>query len=154
MLAKLILVTAATTGGGVLFWNGVPYSIENAKCCSFLPIKSRLFCHEFKHSLVYFLQGWIKLWCTKIVIIHCREEGCIGKYAPWGNLEGRGVQIAEGGVFFQFIPTRDSVLPFFFPEQECIGNYIPNSWLVLTVYGFNTPLLYKKRMEITAQLAG
>ena len=20
-----------------------------------------------------------------IVIIHCREEGCIGKYAPWGN---------------------------------------------------------------------
>ena len=34
-----------------------------------------------------------------IVTIHSREKGWIGKYAPWGNLEGRGVQIAEGGVF-------------------------------------------------------
>ena len=31
------------------------------------------------------------------------------------------------GHIFQFIPTRGSVLPFFFPERECIGNYPLNS---------------------------
>ena len=124
MLAKLILVTAATTGGGVLFWNGVPYSIENAKCCSFLPIKSRLFCHEFKHSLVYFLQGWIKLWCTKIVIIHCREEGCIGKYAPWGKLEGRGVQILE---YCQIVNHYSSMPWFKYRNLSVIVNCVSKS---------------------------
>ena len=50
-----------------------------------------------------------------------------------------------GSVLLQFIPTRSSVLPFFFPEQELIGNYIPSiNWVVLTVYKFNTLLLYKK----------
>ena len=34
-----------------------------------------------------------------IVIIHCPEEGCMGKYAPCGNLEGQEVQIASEGVF-------------------------------------------------------
>ena len=68
---------------------------------------------------------------------------------PEGNLEGRGVQIAElarGAYFvvFQFILTRGSVLPFFFPERECFGNYPSNSRGVLTVYKFNTLPLYKK----------
>ena len=31
-----------------------------------------------------------------------------------------------------------------FPERECIGNYTPKSWAVLTVYKFNTLPLYKK----------
>ena len=35
-------------------------------------------------------------------------------------------------------------MPFFFPEQECIGNYTPNSRVVLAVYNFNTLPLYKK----------
>ena len=73
---------------------------------------------------------------------------------PGGDLKGQGVQIAKGGVFFPIHPDSRQCIAILFPEQECIGNYIPISWLVLTVYGFNTLLLYKKRMEITPQLAG
>ena len=59
----------------------------------------------------------------EVVIIRYREEGCIGKYAPRGNLylEAREMAIprAEGwklpqGRIFQFILTQGSVLPFFF----------------------------------------
>ena len=48
------------------------------------------------------------------------------------------------GRIFQFIPTRGSVLPFFFPARECIGNCPSNSRGVLTVHKFNTLPLYKK----------
>ena len=58
------------------------------------------------------------------------------------------VQIAEVGRIFQFIPTRGSVLPFFFPERECIGYYTPGSWVELTVYKFNTLPLYKKEWVV------
>ena len=90
------------------------------------------------------------------VIIHCREEGCIGKSAPPGNLHPEAREIARGqsrgqrcanwrgGRFFQIIPTRGSVLPFFFPERKCLGNYPSNSRGVLTVYKFNTLPLFKK----------
>ena len=68
----------------------------------------------------------------KRMAIHCLELGWIGKYAPWGNfhLEARKIRGPRGancrrGRNFQFIPTRGSVLPFFFPERECIGNYTP-----------------------------
>ena len=64
--------------------------------------------------------------CDENVIIHCREEGCIGKSAPPGNLHPEAREIARGqyrgprgancrgGRNFQFIPTRGSVLSFFF----------------------------------------
>ena len=52
----------------------------------------------------------------------------------------------RGGRIFQFIATRGSVLTFFFLVRECIGNYTQNSQVVLTIYNFNTLLLYKKRM--------
>ena len=58
------------------------------------------------------------------VILHWREEGCIGNYAPRGprdcprakpegNLEGRG------GRNFQYIPPLVSVITFFFPRRGC-----------------------------------
>ena len=50
----------------------------------------------------------------------------------------------RGRCIFPSILTRGGVLPFFFPEQECIGNYTPNSRVVLAVYNFNTLPLYKK----------
>ena len=90
------------------------------------------------------------------VIIHWREEGCIGKYAPWDNLHPKARDIARGQSrgprsansrgesILQLIPTRGNVLPFIFPERECIGNYPSNSRYVLTVYNFNTLPLYKK----------
>ena len=88
-----------------------------------------------------------KLFMAQINLINCWEEGCIGKYALWGNLhperlpedkaqgQSRGPRGANcrGRHIFQFIPTRGSVLPFFSPKRECIGNYNPNSWVVLTV---------------------
>ena len=40
----------------------------------------------------------------------------------------------------------------FFPERECIGNYTPNSWVVLTIDNFNTLLLYKEKNDIDAVL--
>ena len=40
----------------------------------------------------------------------------------------------------------------FFPERECIGNYTPNSWVVLTIYNFNTLLLYKEKNDIDSVL--
>ena len=58
------------------------------------------------------------------------------------------VQIAEGGRINQFIPTRGSVFPFFFQKQECIGNYVSNSRVVLIVYNFNALPLYKKEWPI------
>ena len=82
-------------------------------------------------------------------ITHCREEGCIGKYAPprierfaeAGILHPEAREIARGRSpraisraegckipaeanlevrgrrIFQFIPTRGSVLTFFFTEK-------------------------------------
>ena len=40
----------------------------------------------------------------------------------------------------------------FFPERECIGNHTPNSWVVLTIYNFNTLLLYKEKNDIDSVL--
>ena len=40
----------------------------------------------------------------------------------------------------------------FFPERECIGNYTPNSWVVLTIDNFNTLLLYKEKNDIDSVL--
>ena len=57
----------------------------------------------------------------------------------------RGAKCLRGH-FFQFIPTKGSVLTFFFPGSECIGNHTLNCWIVLTVYKFNTLPLYKKIM--------
>ena len=57
------------------------------------------------------------------------------QFAPWGP---RAISMVEGcklpkGRIFQFIATRGSVLTFFFPDRECIGNYTPNSRVVLPV---------------------
>ena len=59
------------------------------------------------------------------------------------------MQIAEGRIF-QFIPTRGHSVCF--PERECIGNYTPNSWVVLTIDNFNTLLLYKEKNDIDSVL--
>ena len=45
-------------------------------------------------------------------------------------------------------------MPFFFPEQECIGNNPSNSRGVLRVYKFSTLPLYKKRIVITSYGGG
>ena len=73
-----------------------------------------------------------------IVIIHCREEECIGKYAPWGNLEGQGVQIANS--------SRLEVVycHSFFQSGSELKITPPSSRVVLTVYKFNTFPLFKK----------
>jgi len=50
-----------------------------------------------------------------------RPPEAIAPRGPEGNLEDRGVRIAEGGGrIFQFIPTRGSALTFFFPEREVL----------------------------------
>ena len=54
-------------------------------------------------------------------------------------------QTLPRGRIFQFIPTRGHSVCF--PERECIGNYTPNSRVVLTVYNFNTLPLYKKEVD-------
>ena len=93
------------------------------------------------------------------VIIHCREEGCIGNRPPEAiytlrrKSRGPRISVSEGcklprGRTFQFIPTRGSVFPFFFQKQECIGNYVPNSRVVLILCNFNALLLYKKEWPI------
>ena len=73
-----------------------------------------------------------------VVIIHCREEECIGKYAPWGNLEGQGVQIANS--------SRLEVVycHSFFQSGSELKITPPSSRVVLTVYKFNTFPLFKK----------
>ena len=67
-----------------------------------------------------------KINCSKkfgekiIVSVHCREEGCIGKYIPRGQSRGpRGAKSppegnleGRGGCISQCIPTRGSVRPF------------------------------------------
>ena len=60
---KLIKITTANTSGTLLFQVGVHFSIrtQNARFCQFW-----LFCCEFTHFLVYFLQAWIMWRCTKI----------------------------------------------------------------------------------------
>ena len=47
---------------------------------------------------------------------------------------------------FPIHPVSRQCIAIFLPERECIGNYTPNSRLVLTVYKFNTLPLYKKKL--------
>ena len=61
---------------------------------------------------------------------------------PDGNLKG------QGGRIFQVILNQGSVLQFLFTEQECIGNFTPKGLVVLAVYKFNMPLLYKNEFTI------
>ena len=56
------------------------------------------------------------------------------------------------GCIFQFLPTQGSILPFFFPERECIGNYPSDSWGVMTVYIFHTLPLYKRECILPKNL--
>jgi len=85
-----------------------------------------------------------------IVIIHAERRGVLKNIGILelakleGNFEGRGVQIAEGGVFSNSFRLKAVYRHSFFPERECIGNYIPNSQVVLIVYNFNTLPLYRK----------
>ena len=74
----LLLMIVDESGGRQVSWQGVMMLVEFFVDCGCIRV-------------------WV--WLQKNVIIHCREEGCIGKYAPWGNLEGRRVQIAPGGIF-------------------------------------------------------
>ena len=55
------------------------------------------------------------------------------KGKPRGQSQGLRGANCRGGRIFQFIPTRGSMLPFFFPEREFIGYYTPDSWVVFTV---------------------
>ena len=70
--------------------------------------------------------------------------GVYWKIRPLRQSRGPRGANCRGGIF-QFNPTRGSVLPFFFPKRECIGNYPSNSRGMLTVYEFNTFPLYKKK---------
>ena len=62
------------------------------------------------------------------------------KIRPLRQSRGPRGASCQGGCIFQFIRTRDSVLPFFFPET---GNYTLSSWVVLKVYKSNALLLCK-----------
>ena len=82
----------------------------------------------------------------------CWKIHPLRQFAPRGP---RAISMVEGcklpkGRIFQFIATRGSVLTFFFPDRECIGNYTPNSRVVLPVYNFNIILLYEKKWLISA----
>ena len=73
---------------------------------------------------------------------------------PEGNLEGRGVQIAKGGVCSNSFRLKAVYWHSFFPEQECIVNQIPNSQVVLIVYNFNTLPLYRKEWKLLSSWLG
>ena len=75
---------------------------------------------EYKKFFVLISKTSIRI----IVIIHCREEGFVGKY--------------------RCVFSNSSRLEAFFFHWECIGNYTPNSRVVLTIYNFNTHRPYKK----------
>ena len=49
------------------------------------------------------------------------REGMYCKIRPLSQSRGPKGANCPGGCIFQFIPTRGSVLPFFFSEWECIG---------------------------------
>ena len=70
--------------------------------------------------------------------------GVYWKIRPLRQSRGPRGANCRGGRIFQFIPTRGSVLPFYFPEQECIRNYSSNSRGVWTKYKFSTLSLYKR----------
>ena len=60
-----------------------------------------------------------------------------------GQSRGLRVQIVKGA-YFPIHPDSRQRIHIFSPDRECTGNYIPNSRVVLTVYNFNTLLLFKK----------
>ena len=82
---------------------------------------------------------------TRHIITYCNNtlpRG--GVYCKIRSLRQFASLGSRDSLQFQFIPTRGSVLSFFFPERECIGNYPSNSRGRLAVYKFNTLPLYKK----------
>ena len=63
-----------------------------------------------------------------------------------GNLQPEAREIARRRSPRAIHPDSRQCLPFFVQGWECIGNYPSNGRCVLTVYKFNTLLVYKKRM--------
>ena len=74
---------------------------------------------------------WAKGYKWNIVIMHCREEGCIG--AEGCKIPAkRQILRSEGGIFSNS-SRLEAVYRHFFSREGGIGNYIPNGWVVLTV---------------------
>ena len=74
---------------------------------------------------------WAKGYKWNIVIMHCREEGCIG--AEGCKIPAkRQILRSEGGIFSNS-SWLEAVYRHFFSREGGIGNYIPNGWVVLTV---------------------
>ena len=92
---------------------------------------------------------WWAIAHTRHLIIYCNNTlprgGVYCKIRSLGQFASLG---SRDSLQFQFILTRGSVLSFFFPERECIGNHPSNSQGVLTVYKFNTLPLKKNSYSL------
>ena len=117
-----------------------------------MPLESMpALCHFIAHSLVSFTLTWTDMIFDQILhrwnfrqkvrtLRHCNNTLPRGRVC-WKIRPLRQSRVprganCRGGCNFQFILTRGSA--------KCIGSYLSNRWVVLTVYKFNTLPLYKK----------